>query len=205
MSLFGGPQTPQQKRYDDARQEISSAVNRLVAGEHGKAGFEVRDVYPGAGEIWRGQHATPVPHLQAVRALRAAVHEEERRALDNARGAGLSWEEIGQALGLAEAAERANETLAVAAWRYAALRVMPGEPDPEWAWRSYGGGPTADWRCRDCTGAVHEGHPDNGPVDAERGHQPGCARYAAVVAQARARWDDEDDDWDHDEDAEVDQ
>ncbi len=193
MSLFGGPKTPQAERYDAARQEVLSAVNRLVAQEHGAAGFEVRDPYPGAGEIWRGRHATPVPHLRAVRALRSAVVEEERRALDNARGAGLTWEEIGEALGLADAADRANQTLALAAWRYAAMRVMPDEPDPEWAY-SYRRDATADWRCRACTGSVHEGHPDNGPVDAERGHQPGCARFAAVQAAWRARWDDDEDD-----------
>src|SRR2546430_1206073 len=84
-------------------------------------------------------------------------------------------QEIGGALGLAQAADRANQTLALAAWRYAGMRVTPDEPDPEWAYRSYGRGPTADWRCRTCTGAVHEGHPDNGPVDAEQGHKPDCA------------------------------
>ena len=73
MTLFGGPATPEEKRNDDARQEILGGVNRLVSQEHGAAGFEVRDLYPGAGEIWRGRHALPVPHLQAVRALRRAV------------------------------------------------------------------------------------------------------------------------------------
>jgi len=199
VSLFGGPQTPREKRYDQARQAVQSAVARLVADEHGVAGFEVRDLYPGASEIWRGRHATPVAHLQAVRALRAAVHEEERRAIDNARGAGLTWEQVGEALGLAEAARREDQPLGLAAWRYAAMRVMPDQPDPDWAWRRYDRGPTADWRCRACTGAVHEGHPDNGPVDAERGHEPGCIRFAALVAASRASWDNED------EDGEVDQ
>jgi hypothetical protein len=191
MSLFGGPKTPREKRYDDARQDVSSAVARLVAGEYGAPGFEVRDLYPGAGESWRGRHPLPAAHLQALRALRAAVVEEERRALDNARGAGLTWEHIGEALGLADAAERENQTLALAAWRYAAMHVMPGEPDPDWAY-SYHRYPTADWRCRTCTGAVREGHPDNGPYDAEQGHQPGCERFAAIEAAARASWDDED-------------
>lgn len=191
MSLFDEAQTPENKRYDQARQTISSAVARIVADEHDAAGFEDRDLYPGADAIWRGRHPMPVPHLEAVRALRAAVGEEERRAIDNARGAGLSWEQIGDVLGLAQSAKAADEPLTLAAWRYAAMLVMPGEPDPDSVWR-YGRGPTADWRCRECTGTVHEGHPDNGPVGAEQGHRTGCARYAAVVAEARVRWDDED-------------
>jgi hypothetical protein len=192
MSLFGGPSTPREARNDQARQEILSAVNRLVATEYGAGGFEVRDLYPGAGEIWRGKHATPVPHLQAVQALRRAVSAEERTALDNARGAGLTWAEIAEVLGLTEAARRIDQSPGLAGWRYAAMRVTPGEPDPEWAYRCYGRGPSADWRCRSCTGAVHEGHPDNGPVDAEQGHKPGCARYAALIAAFEASWDDED-------------
>jgi hypothetical protein len=191
VSLFDESRTPQEKRYDQARQAVSSAVARLVADEHGTAGFEERDLYPGAGAIWRGRHPTPVAHLQAVRALRAAVSQGERQALDNARGAGLSWEQIGDALGLTKAAEDADESLSLAAWRYAAMRVMPGEPDPDSAWRC-GRGPTADWRCRECTGAIHEAHPDNGPVEAQQGHLPGCARYASLVAEAQARWDEDD-------------
>jgi hypothetical protein len=205
MGLFDGPQTPPEKRHDQARQAVSSAVARLVADEHGAAGFETRDLYPGAGDIWRGQHPTPGPHLEAVMALRAAVAQEERRAIDNARGAGMTWDQIGEALGLARDAQDVDEPLALAAWRYAAMRAMPGAPDPDSAWR-YGRGPTADWRCRECTGTIHETHPDNGPVDAEQGHRPGCARYAAVVAEVQARWDDEDDwaDDNHDTDTDED-
>src|SRR5262249_20065288 len=91
--------------------------------------------------------------------------------------------------GFEQAATRAGMELGRAAWRFAAMGVFPDQPAPDDAWTATYG-PAARWRCRTCHGAVSEDDIDFG-VTAQRGHAPGCARYAGEVADEQRRWDDE--------------
>ncbi len=188
------PETPAEKRRRDAQNEVDNAVVRLVAGEAAAAGpsskahgFEVRAIYPGSTITRR--FPLPGPDLRASMAVLYAAREQVRRAIDNARGSGMSWDEIGHGLGFEQAATRAGMELGRAAGRFAAMGVFPGQPDAADAWTA-AYGPAARWRCRSCQYAVSEADIDSG-VSAQRGHAPGCARYAAEVADEQRRCDDE--------------
>lgn len=180
-----------------AKREVEGAVARLAKNEANRAAerdrteaqdlYEVREAYPGAGEVWTGRHLLPVPALRWTRQVLLAAMAEERDAIALARGrAGLTWREIGQELGLAGAARRERMDLAYAAWRYAAMGVTPGQPDPDY--NPYARrGPEADWRCWTCHGHIYEGHPDNGVRDAQRGHETGCGLLAKFARSERVK------------------
>lgn len=183
-----------------ARREVELAVARLASAEAKAAAerdgtgapdlYEVREAYPGACEVWTSRHLLPVPALRWTRQVLLAAMAEERDAIALARGrAGLTWREIGQELGFADAARRQRMDLAYAAWRYAAIGVTPGEPDPDY--NPYARrGPEADWRCWTCHGHVYEGHPDNGVREAQRGHEAGCGLLAKFARSERINTDE---------------
>lgn len=188
-------QTPAEKRRRDATREVENAVFRLVGDEARDAGpadytkgYEDRGIYPGSTITRR--FPLPGPDLRASMDVLYAAREQVRHAVDNARGSGLSWAEIGGYLGFEAASRRAGMDLGRAEWRVAAMGVFPGQPDAEDAWTSpYG--PTARWSCRTCHGSISERDPVDG-VQAQRGHNDGCTRYARELSEQRARWDEED-------------
>src|SRR5262249_51107363 len=89
------------------------------------------------------------------------------------RGAGMSWHEVGGALGVAELAPARGGSVAEAAWEYAVgrsahLGVQPGE----FRWVS--------WLRR---GGQRPGPGPAQPAEDEQGQAAGCHRLAAAVAQ----------------------
>lgn len=166
--------SPEEKRRQGARREAQSAIARLVTDDDPDA-FEIRPWGPGANPaLSMLRHPLALPGLAAARRLAIAAETAERQAIEHARGQGKTWTDIGRALGkgFIDAAKRADMGLSLAAWRYAAFRVMPDEEIP---WRPFSGEDGARWQCWTCTGYVTETHPDNGR-DRESGHKPGCAR-----------------------------
>lgn len=196
MSLFDETD-PRQRRRSHAEQEADTAVWRIVQQDAKHAGVnpdtytEKRELYPGAGDLWIRNYPQPQYALDAARALVAAARKQEQEALANARGRGDDWDEIGRWLRLEKAAEEANMSLGMAAWRYAAAGVMPDEQiDYRRFYYSPNQEPQFRWACYTCTGKVSESSLDNGVSDGQKGHKPGCVRLAADVAVERARWDD---------------
>lgn len=166
---------------DRRRRQADTTLELLIADQVADVdpdAFEVRQPWPGAEECWgTRRYPLALPAIGAARLVAQEARNAERKAIEHARGQGKTWTEIGKALGepFVKAAKGADMTVALAAWRYAAYRIMPGDEVP---WSPSYEQDCARWRCWTCAAWVQEGHPDNGP-DAEKGHQHGCARLAA--------------------------
>jgi hypothetical protein len=97
-----------------------------------------------------------------------------------AREAGMSWHDVGDALGVAELARACGSSLGEAAWEYAAERSahLSGRPGE------------FRWVCPAC-GEVVSGRGPGGRSRAgdEQGHAEGCHRLAAAVAAWLAQGD----------------
>lgn len=158
------------------------------------AGYELRPAYPAGSPFeQRVPHRrVPLPGsgLRASIDVLHAARVQMREALGNARGSGMSWDDIGREIGLEKAATGAGMGVGRAAWRLAAMGTFPDEPDRESRYaRDYG--VWARWSCRTCGGSVSEGDREYG-LD-QRGHTAGCTRLAGELAADAARYDDGDD------------
>jgi alkylation response protein AidB-like acyl-CoA dehydrogenase len=107
----------------------------------------------------------PLAGITAASALAAAARGAIRDHVRYAREDGLSWAQVGPALGC--------DGDPAAAF----LRVAS----------DLGRGPVFAWTCPSCEATVIDHGPEYGPLDAETGHADGCARLAETV---RA-WEDE--------------
>ncbi len=156
-------------------------VRRALAGVGQATGAPVM-----RRETWRGSGHTAdtVAARQAVGILRAiemATRGRAREEIAYARAAGMSWQQVGEALGLTDAdRDGVWRTAAEAAFDYAA------PPDSHWA-RTYG--PSIRWDCPSCGARITDRGPYSGPADAEQGHGHGCQRLAATVAAWEAQQD----------------
>ncbi len=136
---------------------------------------------------FHGAHTTvsdvePLAGLRAAREIELGARHTARNYLRDAREAGHSWLQIGSALGLTPGgdADQAGETVAEAAYTYAA-----GQPDPDAPWRHR----SFVWRCGSCQGVISDQGLCNGPADDERGHADNCARLARTIAAWDAEWE----------------
>lgn len=169
--------TPQSLRARAVRHVLDRAVDDFVTDLDPQA-FHIRAPWPGAEECWgTSREPLPLPAIQAARVIAAEAARLEKEAIAHARGMGQSWTDIGRALGeqFVTTAGREQMKLGLAAWRYAAHGVMPGEEIP---WSPSYERDTARWRCWTCGQHIAESHPDNGP-DAETGHALSCQRLDA--------------------------
>jgi len=136
-----------------------------------------RPLFPGAQSAM--QDVEPLAGLRATRDLELGVRYIATYYVRDARGAGHTWQEIGEALGITPngESELAGDTVAEAAYSFAA-----GRPDTAWRY-----GRSFAWRCASCDGVISDKGPFNHPVDNEPGHTDDCTRLAAAVAA----WDAE--------------
>jgi hypothetical protein len=125
----------------------------------------------------------PLDGARAARDIELSARRNARDYMRAAREAGHTWDQIGEALGLTKDTERTGETIAEAAYTYAA-----GDPNSETA-VCYGR--SFPWRCPSCSQAVSDRGPVAGPADNEPGHDRGCARLADAVAKWDASWEAE--------------
>jgi hypothetical protein len=126
-----------------------------------------------------------IPRLEAAAALEAA-HELDRAAhelvggyIRHARAAGLTWDMIGDALGLLPYAS--------------ANQIGVGEQALDYALTYWTGrGPrTYTWDCPACQQTVTDRGPYPDPPERESGHDPACPRRAAELTaweKHRPRW-----------------
>ena len=123
--------------------------------------------------------------LAGITAAVALEREARQRCLESIRYAredGLSWRDIGDALGIRTTAvdpddHGAGESVARFAYKYAS----PGHDHGDYF----------VWTCPSCAGLIRDYGPEFGPHEAEQGHAEGCERFAAAVAQWEEQWADE--------------
>jgi hypothetical protein len=127
----------------------------------------------------------PLTGARAARDIELGARHAARDYIRQAREAGHSWDQIGQALGVAANADADQTGLSVAeaAYTYAA-----GSPYTDTAVRY---GRSFAWRCRSCDQAISDRGLIAGPADAELGHTDNCPRLAAAIAAWDAGWEAE--------------
>lgn len=95
---------------------------------------------------WRGsdrmaQAVAPAPAIGILRELELAARGAARQEIAYARAAGMSWLQVGEALGITGGGEGVEHSIAELAFEYAAPH------DGHWA-RTYG--PSIRWDCGSC-------------------------------------------------------
>ncbi len=146
------------------------------AAQTGGAEVRERPIWPGSASTTR--YAEPLAAIRAARVLEDAARRVARDNVRYARQDGATWQQVGEALGLAADGEQDGYDLAVAAYEHAA------GPSDAWHQSSF------SWGCTACGSAIadrgpYESHPD----DNERGHADTCRRHAAAVAAWQAERD----------------
>ena len=175
-----GP-SEQASQFAAIRDHARSAVIGLARGRG--AEFTTRPMVPDSDLTVRDLE--PLDGARAARDIELGARHTAREYIRQAREAGHSWDQIGQALGLAPNADadQAGLTVAEAAYTYAA-----GSPHTDTAMRY---GRSFVWRCRSCDQAIGDRGLIAGPADDEVGHREGCPRLAAAVAEWDAGWEAE--------------
>jgi hypothetical protein len=143
-----------------------------------------RPMFPGDKEP-TVRDVEPLAGARAARDLQLAARGTAREYIRQAREAGQSWEQIGQALGVAPGADadQAGLTVAEAAYTYAA-----GSPHTDTAVRY---GRSFVWHCPSCDQAISDCGLIAGPADDELGHTGDCPRLAAAIAEWDTGWEAE--------------
>jgi hypothetical protein len=156
-----------------AVQHHCGAVRKAVLELARAAGAPERElpVWPGARSTIT--HAEPMWVIRAAVIVRRAASEIVDEYVREARGEGIGWEPIGQALGLEEEAQESDRPLGEVA--YESVVGPPGHCFDE---------PKFHYTCGSCGGRVTDSGPYNGhPIDEERGHGKTCQRFAAALAE----------------------
>ena len=130
----------------------------------------------------------PLAGVRAALVAHRVAFGQMRDFAERARGAGRSWADVADALGLATGDEEPRLPGEVAFEWLIEGRDPDGERDRSWARR-----PTAWWTCSACGGRVTDRGPfEPHPDDNETGHTPDCARHRAAVDAYRRELDEED-------------
>ncbi len=147
------------------------------------ADVTTRPLYQGSGLTT--VDVDPLDGARAARDIELGARHAAHRYIRDAREAGHTWHQIGQALGLPPGggAGQAGDTVAEAAFTYTA-----GRPDTEHA-RRYGR--SVVWQCQSCDQSISDHGLIAGPAEDEQGHAQGCQRLAAAVAAWDAEWEAE--------------
>ena len=169
----------------DERWRASAAAYgaiRDLARDRG-AEFPTRPAFHGS-DVTVGD-LEPLTGARTARDIELGARSAARDYIRAAREAGHSWDQIGQALGVAPGADadQAGLTVAEAAYTYAA-----GNPHTDTAIRD---GRSFVWRCRSCDQAISDRGLIAGPADDEAGHTGDCPRQAAAIAEWDAGWEAE--------------
>lgn len=128
--------------------------------------------------LTRRRLVDPLPGVRAAAVLRAAARWVLVDAVEAARAAGRSWDEVGEALGLPDPDEPVGEL--------AFALVVEGR-EPQRA-RELFRVPSASWRCGGCGEQVRDQGPfESHPADVESGHAADCTRHLADVQAWRKR------------------
>jgi hypothetical protein len=170
-----------EERSTQARNEARRATFQLARSDGAQT--ITRPLYPGAQT--ETTDLEPLAGARAARDLEYGARAAARDYLRQAREAGTTWEQIGQALGLTPNADadQAGMTIGEAAYSYAA-----GSPYTSTAVRY---GRSFTWHCPSCDQAIGDRGLIAGPADDELGHTDNCTRLTVAVAEWNAGWEAE--------------
>jgi hypothetical protein len=133
--------------------------------------------------LTRRRLVDPLPGVRAAAVLRDAARRVLVDAVEAARAAGRSWDEIGTALSMPDDGDPIGEVAF-------ALIVEGREPQrPRELFRL----PSTSWRCASCGEPVQDRGPfESHPDDNESGHTDDCARHRADMEawKTRTGWED---------------
>lgn len=136
--------------------------------------IEHREPIEGFHELSRPALDDPLAGVRAGRLVSDVAAGQLREWALRARGAGRTWDDVGEALELPAALE--GGTRAEAAWEWL---VEHRPPAPS---REPGCPGSAVWTCTTCRGRVRDTGPfASHPDDRETGHVDGCTRQAAAL------------------------
>ena len=162
---------------DDAHptlaQEAGTAVSAAVLRLAYMTGARIVQAPPWPGASFTEEQPEPGAGIRIALALERAARAGVRVFIARAREAGMSWHEVGEALGAAELPGARGSSLGEAAWEYAAGRpaYLSGQPG------------VFRWVCPDCGEVVSDrGTGRRSPAEDEQRHAEGCHRLAAAVA-----------------------
>jgi hypothetical protein len=150
---------------DAAHLAVSTAVKKMLETA-GPAAIADR-----GGDL---RLVTAIAVLRILRAVELAAHVEAKQFTRDARQLGLTWQRIGDALGLAPEAAGQGVTAADVAWGYAT-----GSASVD-LWSA--GLSSFTWTCPGCQQVIEDRGPGGGasPEYTEPGHTPTCPRLAAA-------------------------
>ncbi|GAA4544182.1 hypothetical protein [Pseudonocardia xishanensis] len=146
-------------------------------------GHVVVEPIEGYQMLTRRRLVEPLPGVRAAAVLRDAARRVLVDAVEAARAAGRSWDEVGDALGLPDDGEPVGEV----AFAFVVERREPERPRELFRLSA------TSWRCGSCGELVSDRGPfESHPVDNESGHADDCARHLADVQAWRERtgWED---------------
>ncbi len=149
----------------------SSALRLAEAG-----GAQIREEFVCPGAVTKIRYSEPLQGIQAARIVQRAADRVHDEYVRHARAEGIGWQQIGDAMGLAEGSRR-GYVLAVAAYeQVTGASHLPAFQDPVFY-----------YTCLAC----HEGITDRGPYeshpqDNEHGHAGHCPHLTAEVAAWQA-------------------
>jgi hypothetical protein len=154
------------------------AAEHAVTEFDAAGGMPVREWWP----VWLGtsiarRYAELLAGVRAAQALAETAVLVGREQAERARGDGVTWEQIGEALGLEQGPDTASGyDLGIAAFEY-----FTGEPGP--------GYPASfQFCCASCGEYITDHGPfDSHPEGNEQGHAEGCVRLAADLTAWRVQ------------------
>lgn len=173
MTGGGEPGAPADDAHPTLAQEAGAAISGAVLRLAFMTGAPIVHAQPWPGASFAEEQPEPGAGIRIALALERAARAGVRVYIQRAREAGMSWAEVGEALGVAELARARGSSLAGAAWEYAAERS------------AFLSGQLGEfrWTCQDCGEVVHDRGPSGGnPAGDEPGHGEACQRLAAAVA-----------------------
>jgi hypothetical protein len=158
----------------DARFAAQHAVTEFAEAE----GAQIREWWP----VWLGasiarRYAELLAEVRAAQVLPETAAMVGREQAERARGDGVTWEQIGEALGLDQGPDAASGyDLGIAAFER-----FTGEPGP-----GYPG--SFQFCCASCGEHITDHGPfDSHPEGNEQGHAAGCVRLAADITGWRTQ------------------
>lgn len=169
-----GEVTPQER----AAWELRNAIRRVAYEVHGAEIIE--EPLEGSTIVTKPRLADPLAGVPAAMLARDVAVGEMRAYAEQARGAGRSWDEVAEALGI-EATEDGQPRD-----EQAYLLLIEGRPlptdEPSGFHRS-----SARWTCASCGQRVSDYGPfESHPDDFEKGHANSCPGRSAVAVAYRS-------------------
>lgn len=164
----------------EARDEASGAIRGLLYRMGRAAGvtFTEQPIFEGAKTT--EQVMDPAAAIGMCLILRDAVKQRLEMSIRQARAAGLTWAQVGEALHLK--ADDSGNSPGELAYEYA-TDAKNARPFDRWSFY---------YTCSACAKHVTDHGPYNGhPIDNETGHADDCARLTAAIAEYNARWEDD--------------